>query len=243
MSVHLLVCSSVCKTPQHLEIIILHHSTFNLHHSTFNLHHSTFNLHHSSFILHLSFIILPSSFLHFATFKLSRLFGLSDPLASTLILYNIIQSIRKWLNLWDDEMFTRPNLYACYKIKEIMLLYEQFRETFIVGHTFIWSIAILLTSYWNNFKNDQFVDYSLLTRLSSLTWESYCQTAKTRVRKCQEWGWISIVIAIHYLKLHLQPRANSTAVLHDIANTNIVCTIFLDDPAKIWHFLAWEVDT
>ena len=61
------VCSFVCKTPQQLEIIILHHSSF-------IIHPSSFILHHSSFILHSSFIILCSSFLHFATFKLFSLF-------------------------------------------------------------------------------------------------------------------------------------------------------------------------
>ena len=54
------VCSSIClfvlKTPQHLEIIILHQSSFILHHSSFILHH------------------LQSSFLHFVTFKLFSLF-------------------------------------------------------------------------------------------------------------------------------------------------------------------------
>ena len=43
---HMCVCSSVSqlvtKTPQQLEIIILHHSCFNLHHSSFILNHSTF---------------------------------------------------------------------------------------------------------------------------------------------------------------------------------------------------------
>ena len=60
MSVRPSVRSFVIKTPQQLEIIILHHSTF--------------ILHHSSFIVHSSFINLHSSFLHFATFKLFSLF-------------------------------------------------------------------------------------------------------------------------------------------------------------------------
>ena len=54
------VCSSVwlsvLKTPEQLEIIILHQSSFILHHSSFILHH------------------LQSSFLHFATLKLFSLF-------------------------------------------------------------------------------------------------------------------------------------------------------------------------
>merc|ERR1719270_2065632 len=75
-----LVCLSVTKTPQQLEIIILHHSFFILQHSSFILHHhssfihpssSFIILHHpsSSFvILHhpsSSFFILHSSFLNF----------------------------------------------------------------------------------------------------------------------------------------------------------------------------------
>ena len=59
-NVRSLVCLLVIKTPQQLEIIILHHSSIILHYSSFILHHSTF--------------ILPSSFLHFATFKLFSLF-------------------------------------------------------------------------------------------------------------------------------------------------------------------------
>ena len=50
------VCLSVFKTPQQLEIIILHDSSFTLHHSSFILHHSS------------------SFYLHFATFKLFSLF-------------------------------------------------------------------------------------------------------------------------------------------------------------------------
>ena len=42
MSVRLSVHQSVCKTPQQLETIILHHSSFILHHSSFILHHPTF---------------------------------------------------------------------------------------------------------------------------------------------------------------------------------------------------------
>ena len=61
-NVHSFVCQSVCKTPLHLEIIILHQ-------------HSSFIIHNSSFIIFQSvFIILQSSFLHFATFKLFSLF-------------------------------------------------------------------------------------------------------------------------------------------------------------------------
>jgi len=53
--VRLSVRPSVCKTPQQLEIIILHPSSFFIHPSSY-------------------FIILHSSFLHFATFKLFSLF-------------------------------------------------------------------------------------------------------------------------------------------------------------------------
>ena len=69
------VCSSVSlsgsKTPQQLEIIILHHSSLILHHS-------------SCIILYSSFIILHSSFLHFATFKLFSLFTTIFTLENTL---------------------------------------------------------------------------------------------------------------------------------------------------------------
>ena len=52
----------VIKTPQQLEIIILHHSTFILHHTSFILHHPSFILHHPlSFFIHpISFFIHPS---------------------------------------------------------------------------------------------------------------------------------------------------------------------------------------
>ena len=53
---------SVCKTPQQLEIIILHPSSFFIHPSS------------SFIILHSSYIILHSFLLHFATFKLFSLF-------------------------------------------------------------------------------------------------------------------------------------------------------------------------
>ena len=43
-SVRSFVYQSVCKTPQQLEIIILHHSSFILHHTSFILHHSSFIL-------------------------------------------------------------------------------------------------------------------------------------------------------------------------------------------------------
>ena len=52
--------SAIFSVPKHLEIIILHHSSFILHHYSFILHHYSF--------------ILYSSFLHFMTFKLFSLF-------------------------------------------------------------------------------------------------------------------------------------------------------------------------
>ena len=58
-----LVCLSVTKTHQQLEIIILHHSFFILPHSSFIIHSSFI---HPSFILH-------SSFIHFTAFKLLSL--------------------------------------------------------------------------------------------------------------------------------------------------------------------------
>ena len=51
MSVHSFVRLSGSKTPQQLEIIILHPSSFIHHHSSFIIHYSSFILHHSSFIL------------------------------------------------------------------------------------------------------------------------------------------------------------------------------------------------
>ena len=68
-NVCLFVCLSISKTPQQLEIIILHHSSFILHPSSFFIHPSSFFIYSSS-----SFIILHSYFLHFATFKLFSLF-------------------------------------------------------------------------------------------------------------------------------------------------------------------------
>ena len=69
---------SVCKTPEQLQIIILHHSSFIFHLSSFFIHPSSFIFLHSSFIiLHHSssfFIILHSSFLHFAILRLFSLF-------------------------------------------------------------------------------------------------------------------------------------------------------------------------
>ena len=60
VSIHLSVCSFVLKTPQQLEIIILHPSTFIILRSSFKFFllpsSSTFFIHpsHSSFILHIS---------------------------------------------------------------------------------------------------------------------------------------------------------------------------------------------
>ena len=56
MSVSLSVCPSVIRTPQQLEIIILHNSTFIFHHS-----HSSC-IHPSSFFIHPSFILRLLSF-------------------------------------------------------------------------------------------------------------------------------------------------------------------------------------
>ena len=50
------VCSSITKTPQQLEMIILHPSSLIFHPSSFILHHS------SSFLIHLSFILQLLSF-------------------------------------------------------------------------------------------------------------------------------------------------------------------------------------
>ena len=59
------VCLTICKTPQQLEIIIIHQL--------------------SVISLHSSFIILHSSFLHFATFKLFSLLCLNQPITWPLV--------------------------------------------------------------------------------------------------------------------------------------------------------------
>ena len=72
------VCLSVSKTPQQLEIITVHHSSFIILHSSISiLHHSSFIHQHSSlFFIYPSFISRLLSFS--ACYSLSHVFSVSN---------------------------------------------------------------------------------------------------------------------------------------------------------------------
>ena len=85
-SVHL----SVCKTPQQLEKIILHHSSFIIHHSSIILHHF------SSFFIHPFFI---SRLLSFSACSLSKYY---QPVSWLLRWpkYNLCPTFASWNIFW-----------------------------------------------------------------------------------------------------------------------------------------------